>query len=159
MILSEDGGINYFLLYSVDSLVDGSNNYIECITSKNAIFKKIPDLSPILPVYFNNYSSEYIDKCSTEVQNKYNLYRCIIHNIAFKEQNLEIGIEVFNGLGYRFYFDIVEGKYVCIKTILENFGFFYDDIKPEERDFFVGQALDSFNYKQLYEYFEMREDL
>lgn len=159
-VRSENEGVKYYLLQSVDSIADGVSNYYESFSFTDGHFHKLPDISPVLPVFYKSYSKDYIRQLPDSVSMKYPYFGFgPIRNIIFNEIGVEISIEAFNGLGYKFIYELRDNHYVCTATYLQNFGTFYDEVKPVARDLFVGKRIAQFSYSELYRYFEDTEDL
>jgi hypothetical protein len=153
-------GENYDLIYSADSLVDGSATYLEIVDYRNDRLNYLGKFGAFLPRYFQSYSQEYISSLPLGVKEKYNHYGFYpIRKVSYSTGRLIFSVEAFNGLGYRFEYKIDKGIAVCEKTNLAQFSNFYEKRAPASRSLFVGRKLNSFNYSEFYEYFEITEDL
>lgn len=150
----------YDLIYSVDSLVNGSKAYLEIIDCRNGELYYVGEFGAFLPRYYQSYSQDYINGLSFKIKKEYGYYGFYpLREVKYSNEMLIFYIEAFNGLGYRFEYRVNKKGAVCEKTNLAQFSEFYDKRAPVPRDLFVGSKLSAFNYPGFYEYFETTEDL
>lgn len=154
------GSERYDLIYSVDSLMDGSIIYLEVIDYRNGELHYVGVFSAFMPRYFQSYSQDYISRLPPKTKEGYKYYGFYpVREVKYSNSRLILYIEAFNGLGYKFEYRISKGEAICEKTNLAQFSQFYERRAPASRDLFVGAKLSSFSYSDFYEYFETTEDL